>query len=37
MRFLIRGRFLCWACALTALTRRRESQAVGVDTPSLRP
>jgi hypothetical protein len=31
IRFLICGRFLCWACALTALTRRRESQAVGVD------
>jgi hypothetical protein len=36
-RFLIRGRFLCWAGALTVLARRRESQAVGVDTLSQRP
>jgi hypothetical protein len=37
IRFLIRGRFLCWAGALTALTRRRESQAGGVDRLSQRP
>jgi hypothetical protein len=37
IRFLIGGRFLRSACALTALTRRRESQAVGVDTLSQRP
>jgi hypothetical protein len=37
IRFLIRGRFLRWACALTVLTRRRESPEAGVDTLSQRP